>query len=72
MIFTENLNAIEVQHLFSDFLLPFTQLNYLNYHRIHMDNAPTHKADTTIEYKRLNRLNDILFVLICFDKNYRI
>ena len=57
MIFTGNLNANGVQLLFSEFLVPFTQLNYPNHHRIHMDNAPTHKAGTTMEYIRLNGLN---------------
>ena len=57
MIFNGNLNANSFQLLFFEFLVLFTQLNYPNHHRIHMDNTPTQKAGTTIEYIGMNELN---------------
>ena len=57
MIFRGNLNANGVMLLFDEFLLPFINLVYPDYHQVHMDNAPTHTAHKTTLYMILNNIN---------------
>jgi hypothetical protein len=57
VIFEGKLNARGFQRVSRIFLLPFIAQNYPLHHRLHMDNAPTHSANTTKNFLIQNGVN---------------
>lgn len=50
MVFTGKLNAKAFQYLLGEFLIPFINEKFPNFHKLHMDNAPTHTSDDTTDF----------------------
>ena len=60
VLFNGHLNQHGFQGLCAEFLIPFVREIYPDYHRIHLDNATHHVAQTTANYFSNNNLNRFL------------
>ena len=56
IIFDGKLNSTGFCQCLQIFLLPFIN-EHQQYHRLHMDNAPSHTANSTREFIELNHVN---------------
>ncbi len=59
IVFSGNLNSQGFQDLSNQFVLPFIERTYPNYHSLYLDGAGHHRSAETTEYLRLNNVNKI-------------